>query len=191
MRQAIGFINNTGWLGRVQRRDSPFFDARPPGSAVDLLVMHYISLPAGVFNGDAIERLFMGTLPATAHASFAALQGLQVSAHFVIRRTGLLLQFVDCDQRAWHAGVSSFLGRERCNDFSIGIEMEGDAHHFFTQAQYRCLYRLIPRLRSRYPLRFITGHENIAPGRKDDPGPRFDWRAVLDNAATAGLSKPI
>jgi AmpD protein len=179
-----------GWLGAAKRFDSPHFDLRPADSTIDLLVVHHISLPPGQFIGTAVEDLFMGRLDPSSHPAFRALQGLRVSSHFFIRRSGELLQFVSCDQRAWHAGVSVFRGRQRCNDFSIGVELEGDGLHPFTQAQYRRLYRLVPALITRYPLRFITGHENIAPGRKQDPGPTFQWGALLEALAPYGLQGP-
>jgi N-acetyl-anhydromuramoyl-L-alanine amidase len=180
-----------GWLSGVRHHASPHFDARPEGTPVDLLVLHYISLPAGKFSGDAILRLFDGTLDVRAHPGFAALEGVRVSAHFVIRRRGQVIQCVAGDARAWHAGASSFQGRERCNDFSIGVELEGDEHHRFTESQYRSLFHLVPKLRTRYPLRWVTGHENIAPGRKFDPGPMFDWSRTMNALAPMGLSKPI
>lgn len=170
---------------------SPNHDERPEGAAVELLVVHYISLPPGRFRGDAIERLFTNRLDCAAHPAFAPLRELRVSAHFLIRRDGELVQFVDADRRAWHAGVSSFDGRERCNDFSIGVELEGDGAHRFTARQYRMLRRLLARLRERYPLRWIAGHSDIAPGRKDDPGPLFDWRRLKGAREARGLVDPF
>ena len=159
----------------MRRIASPNHDRRPPGERLDLLVIHNISLPPGVFEGDAIIRLFTNTLDAKAHPYFAQLEGLRVSAHFLIRRNGEIIQFVPCGMRAWHAGVSNWQGRERCNDFSIGIELEGDDHGPFTDAQYAALARLTRRLRRAYPINRIAGHSEIAPGRKTDPGPHFDW----------------
>lgn len=170
---------------------SPNHDERPAGAAVELLVVHYISLPPGRFRGDAIERLFTNRLDAAAHPAFAPLGELRVSAHFLIRRDGELLQFVDADRRAWHAGVSQFGGRERCNDFSIGVELEGDGARRFTASQYRALRRLVARLRERYPLRWIAGHADIAPGRKEDPGPFFDWRRIAGAREARGLAAPF
>lgn len=170
---------------------SPNHDERPEGAAVELLVVHHISLPPGRFRGDAIERLFTNRLDAAAHPAFAPLRELRVSAHFLIRRDGELLQFVDADRRAWHAGVSQFDGRERCNDFSIGVELEGDGAHRFTASQYRALRRLVARLRERYPLRWIAGHADIAPGRKEDPGPLFDWRRAARAREARGLAAPF
>jgi AmpD protein len=181
----------SGWLAGARRVPSPNFDARPAGVAIDLLVVHHISLPPGRFAGDAVERLFTNRLDARAHPAFEPLRGLRVSAHFLIRRRGELLQFVDADARAWHAGASHFLGRERCNDFSIGIELEGDEVHRFTEAQYRRLGRLVAVLRTRYPLRWIAGHSDIAPGRKSDPGVCFDWGRVLAAPEVTGLERPF
>jgi N-acetyl-anhydromuramoyl-L-alanine amidase len=180
-----------GWLGSARARPSPNFDARPPGAEVSLLVIHYISLPPGRFGGDAIERLFTNRLDTRADPSFTELEGLRVSSHFLIRRRGELLQFVSCDKRAWHAGLSQFQGRRRCNDFSIGVELEGDGDHAFTQAQYRRLKRLVALLIERYRLRFVAGHSDIAPGRKDDPGPRFDWNYFVKSIEFSGLVRPF
>ena len=165
-----------GWLSGVRRIPSPNQDRRPPGAAITLLVIHNISLPPGEFGGDAIAQLFTNTLDTTLHPFYAQLEGLRVSAHFLVRRNGEILQFVGCAQRAWHAGASSWRGRERCNDYSIGIELEGDDYQPFTADQYRALARLTRRLCRRYPITGITGHSHIAPGRKTDPGPHFDWR---------------
>ncbi|MGD9943112.1 MAG: 1,6-anhydro-N-acetylmuramyl-L-alanine amidase AmpD [Burkholderiaceae bacterium] len=180
-----------GWLRRARRVPSPNHDARPPGMPVELLIIHYISLPPGRFHGDAVERLFTNRLDVDAHPAFAPLQDLRVSAHFMIRRRGELLQFVAADARAWHAGASRFGERERCNDFSIGVELEGDGEHRFTEAQYRRLATLIARLRGRYPLRWLAGHSDIAPGRKLDPGPCFDWARVLALPQARGLQRPF
>ena len=186
-----GWLAGTGRLREARQLASPNHDERPPGVDVDLLVVHYISLPSGRFRGDAIERLFTNCLDHDAHPAFAALRELRVSAHFLVRRDGRLLQFVDTERRAWHAGVSNFAGRDRCNDFSIGVELEGDGEHRFTAAQYRALRRLLARLRERYPLRWVAGHSDIAPGRKDDPGPRFDWARLLRARAARGLARPF
>jgi AmpD protein len=167
------------FLAGARRVESPNFDERPAGTAVTLLVVHAISLPPGTFGGDAIERLFTNRLDHGAHPAFAEIAGLRVSAHFLLRRDGELLQFVSADKRAWHAGVSCWRGRERCNDFSIGVELEGDAFSAFSDAQYNGLVTLVARLRRDYPLRDIAGHDDIAPQRKRDPGPRFDWLRVL------------
>lgn len=167
---------------------SPNFGARPPGMAIDLVVVHAISLPPGVYGGDAIERLFTNRLDPQAHDSFAEVAGLRVSAHFVIRRDGELLQFVDVEQRAWHAGTSSWRGRNGCNDFSVGIELEGLPGEAFEAAQYHCLAALLADLAERWPIAEVTGHEHVAPGRKDDPGHTFDWPRLASLVSTTQLA---
>jgi AmpD protein len=142
---------------------------------VTLAIVHSISLPPGEYGGDAIERLFTNRLDPDAHPSFAGLRGLEVSAHFLVRRDGALLQFVACDERAWHAGRSVWRGRENCNDWSIGIELEGLEGLGFEAAQYAALARLLRALAARFPIDEVVGHEHVAPGRKADPGPGFDW----------------
>ncbi len=179
-----------GWIAGARRVPSPNFDARPRDARIELLVVHYISLPPGRFCGDAVERLFTNRLDPREDPSFASLAGVRVSAHFLIRRRGELAQFVGTEARAWHAGESTFLGRERCNDFSIGVELEGDGAHRFTEPQYRRLVRLIAALRERHPLRWIAGHSDVAPRRKQDPGPCFDWARVLAAPEAAGLARP-
>ncbi len=154
---------------------SPNCDARPADEPVTLIVVHNISMPPGVFGGDAIERLFTNTLDPAADPAYAGVAALRVSSHFVVRRDGALLQFVPCAMRAWHAGVSLWKGRARCNDFSIGIELEGTDTLPFEAAQYTMLARVVRLLRRRYPIADIAGHSDIAPGRKTDPGPAFDW----------------
>jgi AmpD protein len=157
---------------------SPHCDERPPDTNVDLLVIHAISLPPGQYGGPDVPALFCGTLDCTRRADYAQLAGLRVSAHFFIRRDGLLLQFVPVQRRAWHAGVSRFAGRERCNDFSVGIELEGRDDDGFMPAQYAVLTTLTRTLRAVFPAiraEAIVGHSEIAPGRKTDPGPHFDW----------------
>ena len=182
-----GAFDEDGWLRGARRVVSPNCDARPDGVTIDLVVIHHISLPPGRFSGAAIMDLFCNRLDAHAHPSYRDIAALRVSAHFLIRRRGELLQFVGCDARAWHAGVSRFLERVRCNDFSIGIELEGDGQHRFTEPQYRRLARLVGALRERYPLRYVAGHSDIAPDRKRDPGPHFDWRRFLASAQLAGI----
>ena len=167
-----------GWWRHAQRRDSPHCDARPPGCAIDLIVLHNISLPAGQFGTPYIDALFRGCLDTTADPSFADLAGLRVSAHFLLRRDGRTVQYVSCAQRAWHAGASSHRGRARCNDFSIGIELEGSDDCPFEPAQYDTLARLLGALCAHYPIADIVGHSDVAPQRKTDPGPCFDWRAL-------------
>lgn len=171
-------IDEQGWLIGEQHRKSPHQDERPPGSEPELLVIHNISLPPGEFTGDDVDALFMGTLNCEKHAFYRDLEGLKVSAHCVIRRDGLLTQYVSFSQRAWHAGLSAFQGRTRCNDFSIGIELEGTDDSGFTDEQYNRLILLSDCLMRRYPkitLGRIVGHCDIAPGRKTDPGLGFDW----------------
>ncbi|HZV64200.1 MAG TPA: 1,6-anhydro-N-acetylmuramyl-L-alanine amidase AmpD [Telluria sp.] len=170
-------ISAGGWCEQASRYDSPNFDARPAGMPVELLVIHNISLPAGEFGGPHIADLFTKRVDFRAHPSFADLRGLEVSAHFLVRRDGRVLQFVACGERAWHAGTSRFAGRERCNDFSIGIELEGSDLVAFAPPQYESLAALTAALQTRYPLTAVTGHQDIAPGRKTDPGPFFDWDA--------------
>jgi N-acetyl-anhydromuramoyl-L-alanine amidase len=184
-------LDDCGWHRAARRSDSPNFDDRPPGTAVDLLVIHHISLPPGRFSGDAIERLFTNSLDCAAHPYYARLVGLRVSSHFLIRRRGELIQFVSGDARAWHAGESTFLGRSGCNDFSIGIELEGDGDHPFTDAQYRVLARVTSALRTRYPLRHVAGHSDIAPGRKIDPGIFFSWDRYLSSLDDTGPMRPF
>lgn len=162
---------------------SPNCDERPPGAAITLLVIHNISLPPGEFGGDGIARLFTNELDVAAHPYYQTLAGLRVSAHFLIRRTGELLQFVPCTKRAWHAGVSSWCGRSGCNDFSIGIELEGADDVPYTDAQYRVLAELARTLQTAYPIADIAGHCDIAPARKTDPGPSFDWTRFRSSLA--------
>jgi AmpD protein len=180
-----------GWWRAARRLDSPNFGPRPAGTAIDLLILHSISLPPGEYGGDAIERLFTNRLDFDAHPYFQTIRGLQVSAHFLIRRDGALLQFVSCDQRAWHAGASSYCGRVNCNDYSIGIELEGLEGERFEAAQYQALQELLEGLRLAYPIRAVVGHEHVAPGRKLDPGPGFDWARLRGNVASAGLELPL
>lgn len=171
-------LDRHGWLRPrhgVQLAASPNYNARPTGTSPYLLVIHNISLPPNQFSGDAVVQFFQNQLPIDAHAWFKNIKGMTVSAHFFIRRDGHLVQFVSTDDRAWHAGVSVFNGTENCNDFSIGIELEGADHTPYTQDQYNCLADLTELLSHRYPLRAARGHEHIAPGRKTDPGPAFDW----------------
>jgi AmpD protein len=171
-------LDRHGWLlpaAGVSRMPTPNCDARPAGSVPTLLVIHNISLPPGEFGGPEVAGLFLNTLDYGSHPWLERLRGLRVSAHFFVRRDGGIVQFVSADERAWHAGVSRFGSRERCNDFSIGIEVEGTDVLPYTDPQYLALGRLTPCLRNRYPLAAVRGHEHIAPGRKTDPGPAFDW----------------
>ena len=164
--------------------DSPNQDERPAGTEVSLVVVHSISLPPGVYGGDAIERLFTNCLDPQAHPYFRDIAHLRVSSHYLVRRDGELVQFVPTARRAWHAGVSAWRGRSACNDFSVGIELEGTDEAAFEPAQYRRLCELLRRLSAELPLRAIAAHSEIAPGRKTDPGAGFDWpRLLLDLAS--------
>lgn len=164
-----------GWLSGVRRVASPNHDARPPRTPVELLVIHNISLPPNEYGGDAIERFFTNALDHAEHPYYEQLKGVRVSSHFLVRRDGQVIQFVSCNKRAWHAGVSAWRGRSRCNDFSIGIELEGSDFEPYTGRQYDALARLTRRLKRTYPIGEIVGHSDIAPERKTDPGPFFDW----------------
>lgn len=176
-------LSSDGWLASARRVPSPNHDARPPKTVISLLVIHAISLPPNQFGGDAIERFFTNTLPATEHPFFATIDGMHVSAHFLIRRNGECIQFVSCLQRAWHAGVSCWQGRDHCNDFSIGIELEGCDEQPFEEAQYVSLNALIEILTRAFPITAIVGHSDIAPGRKTDPGPFFMWQRIAGAGA--------
>jgi AmpD protein len=164
-----------GWYAFAHACASPNCGPRPPATHIDLVVLHSISLPPGQFGGAAVQQLFTNQLDWDAHPYYQQIRGLQVSAHFFIRRGGELWQFVSCDMRAWHAGTSRFDGRENCNDFSIGIELEGLEGGCFEPAQYDTLAALLPALALQYPVQHVAGHEHIAPGRKADPGPGLDW----------------
>jgi AmpD protein len=172
----------TGWLDGARRCPSPNHGPRPDGTAVDLLVIHNISLPPAQFGGPWIDDLFLNRLDPSAHPFFAGIAELRVSAHLLIRRDGSLTQYVPLQRRAWHAGRSSFRGRENCNDYSIGIELEGTDDRPFEEAQYATLARVTRKIMAEYPgitRERITGHSDIAPGRKTDPGPCFDWQGFL------------
>jgi AmpD protein len=168
-------LDDAGLLAEARYLPSPNCDERPVDAAIDLLVIHNISLPPGEFGGDAIADLFLNRLDPQAHPYYEGIANLRVSSHFLIRRDGTLLQFVPCAKRAWHAGLSQWCGRERCNDFSIGIELEGADDLPFSDAQYECLSVLARALYARYPIKASVGHSDIAPGRKTDPGPHFSW----------------
>ena len=172
-------IGADGLAAGARQVASPNCDERPAGVQVTLLVVHSISLPPGQYGGDAIERLFTNRLDPAAHPYFAQLAGLRVSAHFLVRRDGELVQFVPVQRRAWHAGESSWRGRGRCNDFSVGVELEGSDAERFTPAQYAALARLTRALRAHLPLRQLAAHSDVAPGRKSDPGPGFEWAGLL------------
>ena len=181
--QSLWHVDDDGWLDAARRCPSPNADPRPQGVAVDLLVLHNISLPPGEFGGAHVQQLFCNRLDPAAHPYFATIDMLRVSAHFLIERDGALTQFVSCDARAWHAGASSFQGRSRCNDFSIGIELEGTDFIPFADAQYLTLSSLVPALIRRYPLSAARAHSEVSAGRKTDPGPLFDWTRVAALAA--------
>ncbi|RYF01020.1 MAG: 1,6-anhydro-N-acetylmuramyl-L-alanine amidase AmpD [Comamonadaceae bacterium] len=175
--------------GRYQparHAQSPNFGPRPAGAQVDLIVVHSISLPPGQYGTGDVQRLFTNTLDWDAHPYFQSIRGLQVSSHFFITRDGVVWQFVDCDQRAWHAGASAYRGRTHCNDDSIGIELEGLEGSTFENAQYAALIRLCRGIAQRYPIAHVAGHEHIAPERKKDPGPGFDWGQLQ-----SGLQWPV
>ena len=175
-------IGKQGWIEEIEPEvviiESPNFDARPKSSIVDLLVLHNISIPLGRYGGGEIESLFVNRLN-TSKKKFKSLHGLKVSSHFLVKRTGVIIQFVSICDRAWHAGFSRFLGKENCNNYSIGIELEGTDLEPFTKSQYRVLNKLIESISSFFPsVRHLTGHSFIAPGRKTDPGPFFQWDEI-------------
>jgi N-acetyl-anhydromuramoyl-L-alanine amidase len=178
-----------GWWRHARRVRSPNVSPRAEGERITLAIVHSISLPPGEYGSDAVERFFTNRLDVSAHPYFEQIGALRVSAHFFIRRHGGVVQFVSCDERAWHAGTSQWRGRENCNDWSIGIELEGLEGERFERAQYRALIRLLGALRTRYPLTEVVGHEHVAPMRKADPGARFEWprlaRAFCGRLATA------
>jgi AmpD protein len=169
-------LDAQGWLCGVTHIASPHFDERSPGIQPELLVVHAISLPPDEFGGPGVAQLFAGKLDPEAHPYYAQIQHLRVSAHFFIRRDGEIIQFVSVHDRAWHAGVSSWQGREQCNDFSIGIELEGCDALAFESVQYERLASLTDCLFAASPVKDVQGHSAIAPGRKTDPGPHFDWQ---------------
>lgn len=166
---------NGDWHRAARHLVSPNVGLRPAGAHIDLIVVHSISLPPGQYGTGSVQRLFTNTLDWSEHPYFERIRGLEVSAHFFIERDGTLWQFVGCDQRAWHAGASSYRGRTNCNDDSIGIELEGLEGLEFEGAQYATLVRLCTDLSQRYPITYVAGHEHIAPGRKQDPGAGFRW----------------
>lgn len=174
------FVN--GWLQGVEHTPSPNFNARPEQSKIDLLVIHNISLPPGEYNNGCIKQFFQNCLPWDEHPYFQEIEGLEVSSHFLIQRDGHIVQFVSCNDRAWHAGQSCYEGRENCNDFSIGIELEGTDTEAYEDVQYDSLTVLTKAIQQAYPLiesSQITGHSNIAPERKTDPGECFDWQKFI------------
>jgi len=170
------YIDAAGLLDTARFIASPNYDERPAGADISLLVIHNISLPPDQFTGEGVIELFTNQIDPKAHPYYQTLQELKVSAHFFIRRDGAMIQFVPCNDRAWHAGVSRWQGKDRCNDYSIGIELEGSDTAPFTDAQYTALVALTKCLCDHYPIKDIAGHSDIAPGRKTDPGPQFDWK---------------
>lgn len=189
----FGPVDEAGWLAGALHEPSPHCDPRPGAAEPELVILHNISLPPGEFGGGHVAELFAGRLDPGAHPYFATLEGLRVSAHFLIERDGRVTQFVPCGLRAWHAGVSSFRGRARCNDWSIGIELEGTDFAPFEPAQYAALDAVLEKLALHYPLRHVAGHSDVAGGRKTDPGPGFDWRRLrsLLAARGAGIELPV
>jgi AmpD protein len=181
--EPAGPLWRQGWYAYAHRVDSPNFGPRPACAEVDLLVLHSISLPPGEYGGEAEQQLFTNTLDWDAHPYYQTIRGMQVSAHFFVRRNGELWQFVSCDQRAWHAGQSSYRGRQNCNDHSIGIELEGLEGGSFEPAQYETLGGLCAAIAQHYPVLHVAGHEHIAPGRKQDPGANFEWKALRNALA--------
>ncbi|MGI4982406.1 MAG: 1,6-anhydro-N-acetylmuramyl-L-alanine amidase AmpD [Janthinobacterium lividum] len=183
-------VDASGWLHGACVVHSPNADPRPDGVLPTLLVIHNISLPPGCFGARDITALFTNTLDFDAHPFYQTIRGLRVSSHFLIARDGGLTQFVSTLERAWHAGASCFAGRERCNDFSIGVELEGTDDRAFAAPQYATLASLTKSLRARHPIGAVAGHADIAPGRKTDPGPYFDWNAYGEAAALPGHVLP-
>lgn len=181
---------HAGWCTLAQALPSPNCGPRPAQASIDLLVVHSISLPPGVYGGPQVGQLFTNQLDWDAHPYFQTIRGLQVSAHFFIRRDGSLWQFVSCDDRAWHAGASHYRGRDNCNDDSIGVELEGLEGDTFTSAQYQALTGLVCAVAQHYPLADMAGHEHIAPGRKMDPGPGFQWEVLAPCLADLGIRAP-
>ena len=169
---------NEGWLLSATALPSPNFDLRPETLAIDMVVIHHISLPKNQFGTHYTHDLFCNRLDPSLHPDFEALIRLMVSSHFLIERGGALTQFVSCNRRAWHAGQSEWQGRQRCNDFSIGIELEGSEDVPFTEEQYQALQALMEDIQLQYPIEHIVGHSDIAPGRKIDPGPYFEWQRI-------------
>jgi len=174
-------FSDSGWLSQAKKIPSPNYDSRPASCRIEVVIIHAISLPPGQFGGQDIEHLFLNQLPADGDPCYKEIYKLKVSAHFLIRRTGDITQFVSIHDRAWHAGISSCRGRDQVNDFSIGIELEGTDQSSFTEFQYNCLQDLLRQIQKNYPYmdsNSLYGHSDIAPGRKTDPGPGFDWQRV-------------
>jgi AmpD protein len=170
-------INKKGFASGAKQIASPNFDARP-SQEIDMIVIHNISLPPNIYGGAGVVELFTNQLNPDEHPYYATIHTAKVSSHFFIRRDGELVQFVSCLARAWHAGVSCWQGRERCNDFSVGVELEGSDYEAFEDVQYETLNALLKCLKQTYPIKYIVGHSDIAPGRKTDPGPFFNWQKI-------------
>lgn len=183
-------LQKDGWMEGAERVLSPHYDARPEAGDISLLVVHGISLPPNVFGGDQVSQLFCGGLDCDSHPYFAKLKGLRVSAHFFIRRGGELIQFVSCQNRAWHAGASQWRGRECCNDFSLGAELEGADDVAYEPAQYAALAKLHAALCQTYSPLAVVGHEHISSGRKTDPGPAFDWQKLFTDIGREHDGRP-
>jgi len=179
-----------GWYRHARALASPNFGARPAGARIDLVVLHAISLPPGQYGTGCVQQLFTNQLDWQAHPYFLQIQGLEVSSHFFIARGGELWQFVSCNERAWHAGASHYRGRSNCNDDSIGIELEGLDGQPFEDAQYESLASLAAALLAHYPIAHLAGHEHVAPGRKFDPGPGFDWQTLQKSLGLADRHFP-
>lgn len=180
---------NYGYVSGIRQITSPYFTERPSASLPTLLVIHNISLPPNQYGNGFVEHLFSGQLDTTTHPYFSTIEDLQVSCHFFLARDGELVQFVSCDKSAWHAGESTFEGRNKCNDFSIGIEMEGTDEEAFTAIQYQILAQLTLLISRYYPIKNIVGHSDIAPERKTDPGPFFDWDQYTQLMRKEGCEK--
>ena len=185
-----GSLWQKGWYRCARALASPNFGRRPEDAQTDLIVIHAISLPPGGYGNHNVQRLFTNQLDWDAHPYFQSIRGTQVSSHFFISRAGELWQFVSCDARAWHAGQSSYRGRNNCNDDSIGIELEGLEGNSFEDVQYETLRSVCAALMSQYPVVHIAGHEHIAPGRKHDPGPGFDWQELKRSLALHATCLP-
>ena len=171
-------INSAGYVNAATQVASPNYDARPENCVIDMIVIHNISLPPNEYGGSGVVQLFTNTLNPAEHPYYAEIYTRKVSSHFFIRRDGEIIQFVSCLQRAWHAGISSWQGRERCNDFSVGIELEGSDFEVFEARQYKTLQSLINCLKKTYAIQYVVGHNDISPGRKTDPGPYFEWQKI-------------
>jgi len=184
-------VDPDGWLRGIRRRPSPHADERPAGSRIELVVLHGVSLPPGEFGGPWVEAFFAGDIDPHAHPFFEEIRDLRVAPHILVRRTGEIIQFVSCLRRAWHAGRSSWRGRVECNDYSVGIELEGTDDTPYEEAQYDALARVLSALLEAYPALgedALAGHSDVAPGRKTDPGPAFAWERLSGRLALAGYN---